>query len=119
MIKGLLLLFMSTCFIFITPNVSMSNLAQDHQVESFANECSKVFEEWSEVTSVKGEKLYNYSDEVIGEIYRVYSTSKQNGYVLYLKDTGITEAAWEGRDRAQDIEGRVYYVMPGKFFNRE
>jgi hypothetical protein len=117
--KGFLLFFMVSSLILFTPSEVQAKNAQDKLVKTFVEECSETIEQWNNVTSVRGEKLYNYADEVIGEIYRVYDSDTQYGYVLYLDETGITEAAWEGRDRAQDIKGRVYYVMPGKFFSRE
>lgn len=90
-----------------------------NEVKVFIQEYSQLEPTWINAKIHSSEKLYNIDDNQIGYLYRIFQKNTQQGYIIYLYDTGITEARFSGIDRANEINGRVYYITPGGFFSKQ
>jgi len=118
--KKVLILFASMCIAiqlsYISVNASSS---MDFEVSQFIQEYSLVEPTWVGAQVHSSERLYNIDDELIGFIFRVFQKNTQQGYVIYLFDSGIIEAKFTGIDRAHEIKGKVYYITPSGFFSKK
>lgn len=92
---------------------------RDIEVQKFVEQIKPGIPEWFDVKVKKGDKLYGINNHQIGYLYRLFDGKQQNGYILYLDGYGIAEATWEGTDKAIDIVGSVYYIIPGQFVSKE
>lgn len=86
--------------IFVYPLVSLEVEAyskKDNEISIFVEEYSLVESTWKDVKIKRGEDLYGLND----------------------KKVGIVEAKFTGEDRAHQINGKVYYILPGGFFSKK
>ena len=91
----------------------------DNEVSVFIQEYSLVEPTWVNAKVHSFERLYNIDDDQIGYLYRIFQKNNQQGYIIYLFDSGIIEARFAGIDRISDINGKVYYIFPGGFYSKE
>ncbi len=107
-------------FIVISSFASVEASSFDKKdMQKFVDDLSLNFQEWENPKVKKSETLYDIDDTVIGSIYRVFEEGEQSGYVIYLNDFGVVEVTFRGIDEATDINGKVYYSFPGKFFDKK
>ncbi|GEM_PF-3254595 len=90
-----------------------------NEISIFIQEYSLVEPTWVNANVHSFERLYNIDDDLIGYLYRIYQNNVQQGYIIYLFEMGITEAKFTGVDKAIDIYGKVYYVVPSGFFSKK
>lgn len=118
--KKLLVLVMLTLFglQIVTIDVHASS-TMDAEISQFIQEYSLVEHTWVEARVHSSERLYSIDNQIIGYLFRVYQKNIQQGYIIYLFDSGITEAKFTGTDRALDIKGKVYYITPSGFLSKK
>lgn len=115
--KVLIFTILLTIGIIIPKSVEASYI--NDEISIFVEEYSQVEPTWQDSKIKNGDILHSTSGEKIGYLFRVYQKNIQNGYIVYLDQSGIVEAKFIGEDRAKDIEGKVYYVFPSKFLTKK
>jgi hypothetical protein len=106
-------------FVMSMPEMVSAKDYEFSEIETFFHEYSRIESNWSNGKLKRGEDLYGMDDEKIGYMYRVYTIDVQQGYILYLDEFGIVEAAFEGEDSARNIDGKVYYILPSRFLSKK
>lgn len=113
-----IILLITLTFSFAGISDSKAASVEFKEIQTFFEEYSEVEQSWSEGKLKRGESLYGPDDEKIGYMYRIFNNNLQQGYILHLDGFGIVEATFEGEDLASNINGKVYYLLPGRFLSK-